>query len=167
MKDTLKNWRNCGWSATQQQHSKHDKANGGIKDVKTCRIFAINTRKWGTIRGESEMAKLWLEWNSTTTQKARKPERNNRGEKYADRLEMSVQMGTTLVWWIGITLGCVWYQKTSGLPIVGDSKTIHISKSRPFWNKYLFIGMVWFTVTQAKTTLVEHIPTTINEDPTS
>jgi hypothetical protein len=28
------------------------------------------------------------------------------------------------------------------------------------------IGMVWFTVTQAKTTLVEHISTTINEDPT-
>ena len=27
--------------------------------------------------------------------------------------------------------------------------------------------MVWFTVTQAKTTLVEHIPTTINEDPTA
>ncbi len=26
--------------------------------------------------------------------------------------------------------------------------------------------MVWFTVTQAKTTLVEHIPT-INEDPTA
>jgi len=26
--------------------------------------------------------------------------------------------------------------------------------------------MVWFTV-QAKTTLVEHIPTTINEDPTA
>jgi hypothetical protein len=26
--------------------------------------------------------------------------------------------------------------------------------------------MVWFTVTQAKTTLVGHIPTTINEDPT-
>ena len=50
---------------------------------------------------------------------------------------------------------------------VGDSKTIHVSKSRPFWNKYLFIGMVWFTVTQAKTTLVEHIPTTINEGPTA
>ena len=43
------------------------------------------------------MAKLWLEWNSTTTQKARKPEGNNRGEKYADRLEMFIQMGTTLV----------------------------------------------------------------------
>jgi hypothetical protein len=27
--------------------------------------------------------------------------------------------------------------------------------------------MVWFTVTQAKTTLVEHISTTINEDPTA
>jgi hypothetical protein len=27
--------------------------------------------------------------------------------------------------------------------------------------------MVWYTVTQAKTTLVEHIPTTINEDPTT
>ncbi len=49
---------------------------------------------------------------------------------------------------------------------VGDSNIIHVSKSRPFWNKCLFIGMVWFTVTLAKTTLVEHIPT-INEDPTA
>ncbi len=38
-----------------------NKANGDIKDVKTCRIFAINVRKWGSLRGE--MAKLWLEWN--------------------------------------------------------------------------------------------------------
>ena len=33
---------------------------------------------------------------------------------------------------LALTLGCVWYQKTLGLPIVGDSKTIHVSKSRPF-----------------------------------
>jgi hypothetical protein len=40
------------------------------------------------------------------------------------------------------TVAMNWYNaglrvisKTSGLPIVGDSKTIHISKSRPFWNK--------------------------------
>jgi hypothetical protein len=30
-------------------------------------------------------------------------------------------MGTTLSRFTGITLGCVVYQKTSGLPIVGDS----------------------------------------------
>jgi hypothetical protein len=44
-----------------------------------------------------------------------KPEKKN-------RLEMFVQMGTTLSRINGITLGCVFYQKTSGLPIVGDSK---------------------------------------------
>jgi hypothetical protein len=32
---------------------------------------------------------------------------------------MFVQMGTTLSRFTGITLGCVVYQKTSGLPIVG------------------------------------------------
>ena len=135
MKDTLKNWRNCGWSATQQQHSKHDKANGGIKDVKTCRIFAKNyeneelfTVKW---------RKLWLEWNSTTTQIARirNAINNNRDEKYEDRLEMSVHNGhdTGVMNWYNAGLRVI--SKTSGLPIVGDSKTIHVSKSRPFWNK--------------------------------
>jgi hypothetical protein len=53
-------------------------------------------------------------------------------------------MGTTLVWWTGITLGCVWYQKTSGLPIVGVSKTVHVSKSRPFWNKWFILYKVWW-----------------------
>ena len=42
------------------------------------------------------LAKLWLEWNSTTTQEARNRNTTNRDEKYAGRLEMSVQMGTTL-----------------------------------------------------------------------
>jgi ribosomal protein L21E len=51
---------------------------------------------------------------STTTQKYETGEKKN-------RLEMSVQMGTTLSRFTGITLGCVVYQKTSGLPIVGDS----------------------------------------------
>ena len=67
------------WDSTTTQQARNE-ANGDIKDVKTCRIFAINIRKRGSIRGE--MAK---------------PERNNRGEKYADRLEMFIQMGTTLV----------------------------------------------------------------------
>ena len=44
-----------------------------------------------TIHGE--MAKLWLEWNSTTTQKARNRNAKNRDEKYEDRLEMSVHNG--------------------------------------------------------------------------
>jgi hypothetical protein len=50
---------------------------------------------------------------------------------------------------------------------VGGEKIRHFNNARPFWNKCLFIGMVWFTDTQEKTTLVEHIPTTINEDPTA
>jgi hypothetical protein len=45
---------------------------------------------------------------------------------------MFVQTGATLSGKLVLTLGCVWYQKTSGLPLVGDSKTIHVSKSRPF-----------------------------------
>jgi hypothetical protein len=45
MKDTLKNWRNCGWSATQQQHSKHDKANGGIKKRQNLSNFREKLRK--------------------------------------------------------------------------------------------------------------------------
>ncbi len=48
------------WDSTTTQQAR-SKANGGIKDVKTCRIFAINTRKRGIIHGE--MAKLWLEWD--------------------------------------------------------------------------------------------------------
>ena len=71
-----------------------------------------NNSRW---KGET-VAGVGLDNNTECT----KPERNNRGEKYADRLEMSVQMGTTLSRFTGITLGCVVYQKTSGLPIVGD-----------------------------------------------
>jgi hypothetical protein len=37
-----------------------------------------------------EMAKLWLEWNSTTTQEARNRNAKNSDEKYDDRLEMFV-----------------------------------------------------------------------------
>ncbi len=78
--DSKADWRNCGWSETQQLHSRHNTKRTmiwmlrnlsnfrknrtnmrRIKDVKTCRIFAIKIRKRGTIRGE--MAKLWLEWN--------------------------------------------------------------------------------------------------------
>ena len=48
------------WNSTTTQQTRN-KANGDMKDVKTCRIFAINKRKWGSLRGE--MATLWLEWN--------------------------------------------------------------------------------------------------------
>jgi hypothetical protein len=43
------------------------------------------------------MAKLWLEWNLTTTQKARNRNAKNRDEKYEDRLEMSVHNGHVCV----------------------------------------------------------------------
>jgi hypothetical protein len=125
-------WLECDSTTTQQARNK---ANGGIKDVKTCRIFAKNYEndelfavKW---------RKLWLEWNSTTTQIARirNAINNNRDEKYEDRLEMSVHNGhdTGVMNWYNAGLRVI--SKTSGSPIVGDSKTIHISKSRPFWNK--------------------------------
>ena len=82
-----------------------------------------------------KLAKLWLECNSTTTQKARNRNATNRDEKYEDRLEMSVHNGhdTGVINWYNTGLRVI--SKTSGLPIVGDSKTIHVSKSRPFWNK--------------------------------
>ncbi len=158
-------WRNCGWSETQQQHSKHNTKRTKILDVKTCRIFAINIRKRGTIHGE--MAKLWLEWDSTTTQQARNKangdyiwrqnlriwnektdptnfsetltkmrsiSRRHCGWSGASTTTQKYETGEKTVlkclfkWarhWVDelvLTLGCVWYQKTSGLPIVGDSK---------------------------------------------
>ncbi len=52
---------------------------------------------------------------------------------------------------------------TSGSPIVGDSKTIHVSKSRPFWNKCLFRSMVWHSPTYSNDDI---LPTTIHQEPT-
>jgi len=80
---SLKNWRNCGWSGTQQQHRKHESKRTVILKTSNPEKFAV------------KLAKLWLEWNSTTTQEARNRNTTNRDEKY--RLEMSVQMVTTLV----------------------------------------------------------------------
>ena len=62
---------------------------------------------------ESITATLWLEQRFNNNTEVRNRRKN--------RLEMSVQMGTTLSRFTGITLGCVVYQKTSGSPIVGDS----------------------------------------------
>jgi hypothetical protein len=76
------------WNSTTTQQARN-KANGDIKDVKTCRIFAINIRKRGSIRGE--MAKLWLEWNYDNNTASTKTGTKNRDEKYADRLEMFVR----------------------------------------------------------------------------
>ena len=39
-----------------------------IQELKTCRIFAKNYENEEQI--SEKLAKLWLEWNSTTTQKA-------------------------------------------------------------------------------------------------
>jgi ribosomal protein L21E len=79
------------------------------------------TKEDGSVEFSEKRAKMRSKsrrhcgWSSasTTTQKYETGEKN--------RLEMFVQMGTTLSRFTGITLGCVVYQKTSGLPIVGDS----------------------------------------------
>ncbi len=46
---------------------------------------------------------------------------------------------------------------------VGDSKTIHVSKSRPFWNKCLFRSMVWHSPTYSNDDILS---TTIHQEPT-
>ena len=95
-----------------------------------------NLRKWDektnpsnfrkTIAKMRSISRSVCGWSgaSTTTQEYETGEKN--------RLEMFVQTGATLSGKLVWMLGCVWYQKTSGLPLVGDSKTIHVSKSRPF-----------------------------------
>jgi hypothetical protein len=49
-----KNGENCGWSGTQQQHST-----AHTKRTKISKTTTPAKKKW---------RKLWLEWNSTTTQ---------------------------------------------------------------------------------------------------
>ena len=77
------------WNSTTTQRARN-KANGDIKDVKTCRIFAINTRKRGTIRGEIGETVVGVELNNNTG--STKPEHNEQGRKI-HRLEMSVHNG--------------------------------------------------------------------------
>jgi hypothetical protein len=68
---------------------------------------------------------LWLE----------RPFDNNTGvrnRRKKNRLEMFVQTGATLSGELVLRWAACNIKKTSGLPLVGDSKTIHVSKSRPF-----------------------------------
>ena len=66
------------WNSTTTQKARN-KANGDIKDVKTCRIFAINTRKRGTIRGEIGETVAGVELNNNT--ESTKPEHEKQGRK--------------------------------------------------------------------------------------
>jgi hypothetical protein len=66
------------WDSTTTQKALN-KANGDIKDVKTCRIFAINTRKRGTIRGEIGETVAGVELNNNT--ESTKPEHEKQGRK--------------------------------------------------------------------------------------
>ena len=73
-----------------------------------------------------------------------KPEKN--------RLEMFVHNGpdTGVMNWYYAGLRVI--SKTSGLPLVGDSNIIHVSKSRPFWNKYFIHSIEHSTCICTKTT---------------
>ena len=59
--NSLQKWRNCGWSETRQQHSKHEtKRTMNIYDVKTYKNektdpsnFRTNARKWGVNHGDT------------------------------------------------------------------------------------------------------------------
>jgi hypothetical protein len=61
------------WDSTTTQQARN-KANGDIKDVKTCRIFAEKIRKRGAIRGEMAKTVAGEKLNNNTDRT--KPERN-------------------------------------------------------------------------------------------
>ena len=76
--------------------ARRNKANGDIKDVKTCRIFAINIRKRGSLHGKN--AKLWLEWNYDNNTASAKTGTKATGTKNTRTvLKWLFTMGTTLV----------------------------------------------------------------------
>jgi chorismate mutase len=74
MKDTLKNWRNCGWSATQQQHSKHETKRTAVLKTSKPVEFSRKITKMRSYRGEmaKTVAGVKLDNNTDST----KPERN-------------------------------------------------------------------------------------------
>jgi hypothetical protein len=90
-------------------------------------------RSYSRRKCEKSVAGVELDNNTEHWNPERKQQ--HRDEKYEGRLEMSVHNGhdTGVMNWYNAGLRVI--SKTSGLPIVGDSKTIHVSKSRPFWNK--------------------------------
>ena len=144
------------WNSTTTQETRN-KANGELNDVKTYEFSEITKTKalWGDEgvlqrqqrserRNEKtsipsnfrKQSRKWGVYHGDTVAGAALQQRHRNMKPEKNRLEMFVQMGTTLSWWTGINAGLrVRSKKTSGLPIVGDSKTIHVSKSRPFWNK--------------------------------
>jgi len=101
---SLKNWRNCGWSGTQQQHRKHEtKRTVNQMTSKPTKMrrkdesveFSENNRE----NEEYITVSLWLERrfdNNTGVRNRRK-----------NRLEMFVQTGATLSGKLVLTLGCV------------------------------------------------------------
>ena len=125
--NTKQSERWCIWRQNLRScHCFHIKNNGHTTRQMMTRKRRRIRRIFGNTQENEETitATLWLERrfdNNTGVRNRRK-----------NRLEMFVQTGATLSGELVLTLGCVWYQKTSGLPIVGDSKTIHVSKSRPF-----------------------------------
>ena len=77
------------WNSTTTQKARN-KANGDIKDVKTCRIFAINIRKRGSLHGKNSETVAGVRLRQQHSKRENRNE-SNRNEKYADRLEMFVQ----------------------------------------------------------------------------
>ncbi len=123
--------------------------------------------------GGCEATKLWLErcYNKRTTNEAN-DETKKSVEFSEQRIFTKTRSKTVLKglfeWGAttcvrGIGAGLRVRSKTSGLPIVGDSKTVHVNKSRPFWNKCLFIGMVWRAPTYSNddisSTHINQLPT--------
>jgi hypothetical protein len=103
-------------AALRQSHN--NEANGETRRRQNRRIFGLSRK-----RGELT-ATLWLEQRFNNDTGVRNRRKN--------RLEMFVRMGhdDVLTWnrrWAACEI-----KKTSGLPLVGVSKTIHVSKSRPF-----------------------------------
>ncbi len=122
--------------------------------------------------GYCEATKLWLELHCTQ-QRSERWNKNDNSVEFSEYNHENEEYITATLWleqrfnndtgvetgektvlkclfeWArrrGIGAGLRVRSKTSGLPLVGDSKTIYVNESRPFWNKCLFYSMVWFYI---------------------
>ena len=139
-------WRNCGWSETQQQHSKHETKRTMIRMTSQPVEFSRKNTKMRSLFA-AKWLKLWLEWNSTTTQIARNRNAiNNRDKKYEDRLEMFVHNGHVRV----VTWRVAAWLFNVGITSCRRINIRHFNNARPFWNKWFIIYMVWRTYSNSK-----------------
>ncbi len=133
-------WRNCGWSGTQQQHRKHETKRTMISI--TSKPVEFSQKQY---ENEEQFAANWRNcgWSgtTTTTQQARKPERNQQqGRKiWGPSWNVCSQWHVRVVTW----RVAAWLFNV-GITSCRRIELRHFNNARPFWNKwFIHLGMVW------------------------